>query len=443
MSSPKVNLAGVDQGLMALLRECELDEIFIDSVCYPNGLIYQWKTTSQFFHSVDKNSVTSSIREIVEFSPYVQANPSLKPMTVCRLAIAYAAAKLALDDAGSRRADDADDVEKALHEKTVEKHDADFKRIYNFNPLGWLKPGEKTKARVYRWLLPGGTKEVFPMDVMKCHERPTKLEEKETVGVAKGWSLTKNQTEEKTDKSSNAWEYRNKLMTWAYAMAWAGTDEVLDPGGKMVRQCPLDVFANYAEESHKRAIQTPDPLKWVKERDEKTRAKMIDFMRDPDNPRPAGRALEAALDFYHNLWDISKETAKISATAQPSAVGISQEQLKGMLRAAGVSLGKPSLADRLTLRARDRLSGKGKGKKGKGRGSLAAPAAKGKGKKGSQSQQWSATRRPGGNKICWDFNMGRCTGAPGSCRKGLHICNKLTPQGTTCNCPKGFKNCRG
>ena len=83
----------------------------------------------------------------------------------------------------------AEDVEKPLHEKIVTRQDVEFKRLYNFNPLGWLKPSEKTKARVYRWLQPSGHKEVFPMECIKCHERPVKHEEKKTTPLSNGFEL--------------------------------------------------------------------------------------------------------------------------------------------------------------------------------------------------------------------------------------------------------------
>ena len=77
----------------------------------------------------------------------------------------------------------------------------------------------------------------------------------------------------------------------------------------------LDVFINYVEDAYRRAIRTPDPIKWIRERDEKTRAKMIEYMRDPDQNLPAGKALQAALNYLHNLWGIEKETAE-----EPSAL---------------------------------------------------------------------------------------------------------------------------
>ena len=323
---------------MDLLKDFDIQEEVINQITFPNGSPYCWKKTTEFIWSVDKTNIFSSIREILTKVPYLRNHPDAVPMTGCRLAAAYEVAYRSYMESTEQRCDAADDPEKALHEKIVERQEVEFRKAYNFKPLGWIRPGEKTKARIFRWLQPSGRKEVLPMELMKCHERPTKVSEdklKASMPGNTGIAILVDHNNDKPEKIVTEWDYYNKMKTWAYAMAWAGTDMVSGPWGE-VRRCPLDVFINYAEEAYRRAIRTPEPLKWLRERDEKTRAKMIEHMLDTDGPLPAGKALDKAFkEDLHNLWDIEKVIAKVSDSAAPTLPSLSAAHLKDVLQQMG------------------------------------------------------------------------------------------------------------
>ena len=419
---------------MRLLRDAQLVEEFIDEVTFPNGSPYKWKTCSELFWSISKADPHASVEKILSATPYTQANPSLAPMIACRLLMVYEAVSKAKEDAAEARPDAADDVEKPLPPKLVEQQDRAYKQAYDFNPNLWLKPGEKTRARVWRWLQPGGHKEVFPVEVMKSLERPVKPDTKTKASLGNGFSVTQDHAEERADKVTSAFEYRNRLMIWAYAMAWSGTEKVQTTTGAQ-RQCPLDTFVNYAEDAHRKAIRTQNPLAWIRERDEKTRAKMIEYMRNPEQKLPAGKALEAAKNELHSLWDIEKETANV-ATSQPAEVpALSHAELQAL---AGVVPGRGKRQQRRIQNMVKKFQAKKFNASPK---AAPKPRGKSKGKGKGRGKAWSPVSIPGGKTMCPAFQLGQCPNPAGSCSSGLHACNRVTRAGKTCGCKKGFKYC--
>jgi hypothetical protein len=437
-----LDVSGPDEGLLMMLREIGLDEDVIDAVTHPNGSPYKWKTTTEFFWSINKLDPQASIERIIQTVPCLQGDGADRaPMQACKMAAAYDLARRTYDEDALARSDVADD-EKPLHERVVARLDSEFKKVYSFNPLGWLRPGDKTKAKVFKWLQPAGHKEVFPMECMKCHEKPVKPEEKQSQDLGNGFQVVARTGQEKAEKITSPWEYQNRMKTWAYAMAWAGTEKKSGAWGE-VRDCPLDIFINYAEEAYRRCIKTPEPLRWIRERDEKTRAKMIEYMKDPDYALPAGKALTRAVEDLHGLWDIEKATARAPTEAVAHTAGYDHSALMqaiSYLKGSGKGAARPaprkaaSFMEKLLKKQKKQKGGKG------GKGARAKAGGKGKGR-GTKS--WTPVTIPGNQNICPAFNLGRCDHTGASCDKGLHVCNRFTRNGKHCGCSKGMSKCRG
>ena len=426
-----VDTSGLDQGLMRILRDAEVSEDVIDAVTFPNGRPMQLKTLTEFYFAIDKRNLHESVMAFLNTVPLLRRDTARIPMEHVRICAAHSVAVRAWDHIQENRSDAQQEPETPLPDRVKLRLEQQFKKIYNFVPVGWLRPGEKTQARMYRMLQPGGHKEVFPIEVLKSLERTTKVVEKPTsVQLAAGYALTHK--DEKDKKVVDIFDYYCRLKIWAYAMAWAGSDMVQGQWGEC-RQCPLDVFMEYAEDAYKKAQKTPDPLKWIRERDEQTRAKMISYMQDPDSGLPAGKALQAARKELHNLWDISKETAKIASSAS-AAEGISKADFIRMAKSLGLQARAPLGKTASALAKKARANGKGKKAKRKGDG-------KGRGAgKGNNNKRW-VDETKSGKKFCPDFQYGTCTNPNNNCPKGLHLCNRKTSKGIHCGCMAGYHNC--
>jgi hypothetical protein len=433
--------SGPDEGLMKVLRECEVSEDLIDAITYPNGRPLQMKTLTQFYFSIDSKDLHGSVEALLMKVPLIQVDTDRLPMEACRLCAAHTVARRAWEFVQKIGEDAQEDPERPLPDKVKERLDLQFRQVYNFTPVEWLAPSGKTKARMWRMLQPAGHKEVFPMDCLKPLSRTTSVaaEVKKKIMLQKGVALDLDQ--EKDVRVTEVWEYYCRLKIWAYAMAWAGSDKAKGQNGAEVRQCPLEVFMEYAEEAYKSCMVTQDPLKWIRERDETTRAKMISFMQNPETGLLPGEALQKAREYLHNLWDVTKETAKVATSATSTGSGFTRADFIAMARSCGFSLGGGGGGGAQPLgkaarKAAARLKAKAKPKAGKGRNNQPGSA-----KQQQQQKQWTSQTLQGEN-LCPGFNMGSCKVKGAKCNRGLHQCNRMKPGGAHCGCKDGFRNCK-
>ena len=151
-------------------------------------------------------------------------------------------------------------------------------------------------------------------------------------------------------------------------------------------------------------ISIPEPLKlkWIRLRDERTRATMAHLINEG---YPGGEALDAAMAKHAHYWDMEDRTV-----AADTSSGLASMQ---DAEAAGSYIQPP--------RGQKRPA-EGKGAGGKN------PKGKGKGKQASRDQQ--------GRLICSAFNGRKGCKAPCPFNQ-RHTCNVMASDGLACECRWG------
>ena len=198
-------------------------------------------------------------------------------------------------------------------------------------------------------------------------------------------------------------EYFSCLRLMMGAYAYCGTHKVeskLVPGAQVVF-FPWETALGYADNSMHKVLEIsiPEPhkLRWIRVRDEKTRATMAHLINEG---YPGGEAIDTAMSKHAHHWDMEDKTvaadtsSTLASIQDAKAAGSHSQTPRGQKRAA---------------------SGKGAGGKNAG--------GKGCGKLAGRDQH--------GKLICGPFNGKKGCKAP--CPRGQrHCCNVMAPDGKAC-----------
>ena len=308
-----VDITAPDEGLSAAFAFAGTLPGLVREITAPHGRRYKLNTLSQLYHSFDANDVQSSAENIVNCTNLKGTDDWF--MAVTTLKAAYQLAANTFE--AYKKAESAaipEDAEAPLPAGVADKLADDFQKKYNFSPVEWLIPADKTIAYFHRMFTGRGNKEVTPIKSIKSLMGTLEPDKNVTRRIG-SLKIQFDEKEEKNEAVNGIYAYRNQLLRMAYAMAAAGSHEVdskLVPGTKVI-YAPLDINVGYAEEAYMKAMGKTNSQEWLKNKDEKTRRTMVRYMKEGYSQ---GEALTAALKKLELSWD--KDYIEHDRPGQPS-----------------------------------------------------------------------------------------------------------------------------
>ena len=229
--------------------------------------------------------------------------PSAKdvPIELARIRAAWRRAKaelLKLEDKSRRGVTQTEELEEALEPNVQEDLVTRFSKAYGIQITVHMSPADTLLARVYRELA-RGVPTVISMSKVKSLFQAHKPNSERKIML--GANVTVKLDEPETVPIKSVIHYYNALRILGNAYALAGSNEVpshADPKTR-VRNCPLQVQLDYSDFVLRMAAQAEAPVSWVAERDETTRGRMVELIRQGWSQ---GEALSKAMVEQEIYW---------------------------------------------------------------------------------------------------------------------------------------------
>ena len=204
-----------------------------------------------------------------------------KPLELAGIRVAWREAKaelLKLEEKTRRGASNAEELDEALEQAVQEDLISRFGKLYAIQLSVHLHPADALLARIYRELQ-SNLPTVISVTKVKSLFQANQPVTEQRISLSANVSVRVDEPETLPVKSIV--EYCLALRTLGNAYAMAGSYEApsfLDPN-KKVRMCPLQVQLDYADFVLRMSASGEASVSWVRERDEATRGRMIELMR--------------------------------------------------------------------------------------------------------------------------------------------------------------------
>ena len=307
------------------------------------------------------------------------------------------------DKAAARKDQYEADMEKPLDEQTRKRYKNQWANRHAWEPVASMKGAPKLRNRVVReWQQLSMTNHTVEKCVSSLQAKRPVEPERVPIGPTGGESALIYERERPQTRAVHSLiEYIAALRLLMNVYAYCGTDLVPSQAvpGSTVEFFSYEAAVGYADNAlHKVlevAISECAKLRWLRLRDERTRAKMGHYI---NQGMPGGEALALAWGEHQHLWDMEDRVAIVETREEVEAAP----------------------ARRPRSRSANRSSGHGKGSKRKG-GDVNNPLH------GVSVSQTDNKKR----KICGGYNAKR--GCRHPCPQGqLHVCAVVKPDGRVC-----------
>ena len=304
------------------------------------------------------------------------------------------------DKAAARKEQYEADMEKPLDEQTRTRYKRQWTNRHAWEPVASMKGAPKLRNRVVReWQQLSMTNHTVEKCVSSLQAKRPVEPERVPIGPT-GTKLIYETERPQTRAVHTLMEYIAALRLLMNVYAYCGTDLVPSQvvPGTTIEFFSYEAAIGYADNAlHKVlevAISESSKLRWLRLRDERTRAKMGHYI---NQGTPGGEALHLAWTEHQHLWDMEDRVAVIETREEVEAAPPPRPRSRSAARPA---------------------------KKGKGRGS------------GSREENPLQGVRQSGTdnkkrKICGGYNSRRGCRHPCS-QNQLHVCNILKPNNKVC-----------
>ena len=228
------------------------------------------------------------------------------------------------DKAAAKKEQYEADMEKPIDKETRLRLKAQWKKVHNWEPRASMKPGPKLRNRVVREFL---ALTMSNHELEKCinslqAKKPTEPERLPIGPVGSDASLIYEREKPLRRMIVSILDYFSALRLLMGTYAYCGTDMVpsqVTPG-TMVEFFPWEVAHGYADDCMHKCLEMNlaehARLKWLRLRDERTRAQMAHLI---NQGVPGGEALTQAWKEHAHLWDMEDKT--VIAVTQGEAAG--------------------------------------------------------------------------------------------------------------------------
>ena len=228
----------------------------------------------------------------------------------------------------------ADDMDDALSDTVRASLQMLWTRRHNLPLKPDLRPSDRLVGRVYRERL-RGCHSVINIRRVKALVHAAEPDKPHRVALGTNTYITFNDQEGRHIVINGVVDYYWCLRTLGYAYAIAGIEEVdsvatFMPNGTPVKvtHAPLDINLNYADDSLRMAMAGgggEDALRWLEDRDFKTRTTMMTLMREGF---PQGEALTESLKKHNLDWYHGPKHPKVTESfGLTSAGGVDMEDI--------------------------------------------------------------------------------------------------------------------
>ena len=230
------------------------------------------------------------------------------------------------DKASAKKEQYEADMEKPIDKETRLRLKAQWKKRHNWEPRPSMKPGPKLRNRVVREFL---ALTVSNHELEKCvnslqAKTPNEPERHPIGPVGAESALIYEREKPQKRKILTILDYFSALRLLMGTYAYCGTDLVpsLAVPGTTVEFFPWEVSHGYADDCMHKCLEMNIPehsrLRWLRLRDERTRAQMAHLI---NQGVPGGEALTQAWKEHAHLWDM--EDKIVVAETQAEAAGSS------------------------------------------------------------------------------------------------------------------------
>ena len=296
------------------------------------------------------------------------------------------------------------DPERPLDPETHRRLIESWKELQGWQPVQSMKAAPKLRNRIVREFV---GRCVTTHAVERCistlmAKRPVEPERTPVGPPSASASLVYEHERPQTRGANTLLEYFACLRLLLGAYAYCGSHEVEStshPGTKVIF-FPWETAIAYVDDAMHKTLEIAIPefqkLRWIRVRDEKTRATMASLINEG---APGGEAIQMAVVKHAHLWDMEDKT---------------------------------TAAETLSTRESGQDTAMEDGQSSQPRGSKRAVSAESKGNRLAFSD---AKKR----KICGTYNGKK--GCPEPCSKGLrHTCSILASDNRACECRFGKPN---
>ena len=298
------------------------------------------------------------------------------------------------------------DMEQPLDPETRKRLRTSWSGIHPWNPVPSMKAGPKFRNRVVREFL-GACVTNHPVEkaVSSLQVKRPMEPERLPIGPASAVAtLIYEREKPQTRTVSTLLEYFSCLRLIMGTYAYCGTHQVeskVAPGTRVVF-FPWENALGYADDSMNKVLEISipeaDKLRWIRKRDEKTRATMAHLINEG---YPGGEAIEAAVAQHAHYWDMEDRT--VAADTESTLAALRDAE------AAGSYVKAPR---NQAPRGQKRQQPEGKGNPGRKEVKLAREDSK----RRKICGPWN------GKKGCWE-----------PCRnREQHVCNVIAADGKAC-----------
>ncbi|CAE7513615.1 DNMT3B [Symbiodinium sp. CCMP2592] len=226
------------------------------------------------------------------------------PIELARLRAAWRRAKaelLKVEDKARRGTTPSEELDETLESTVQEDLMSRFARCYGHQVSVHMAPSDTVLARVYRELT-RNLPTVIPLTKVRSLFQSHKPSAERKISL--GGNVTVKVDEQESAPLRNVFDYYHALRVLGNAYAIAGSTELpsqSDPT-KAVRMCPFQVQLDYANFVLRMSMQWEAPLGWVKVRDEATRGRMVELMRQGWSQ---GESLARAMSEQEIQWAVT------------------------------------------------------------------------------------------------------------------------------------------
>ena len=278
--------------LQAIMKDCD------QSVFTYTTQTLECKSLRDFIGLVVKESYETELKTVILDHTAVKDSK----VQLSRLRAAWElGSEILAKDKKSRTAFANDDWDDPIESDTQQSLLAAWALTYNIVIPMFLMPSDTLLGRLYREIQRVAAT-VIPLKKVRSLFQQTMPSRSERIPVSSQVHLEVNREAE--NEINSILEYYVCLRILAYAYSLVGQHKVpssRDPS-KAIVFAPLSVNLTYADECLKRAITGhTSSVAWLQQKDEWTRAKMVEYMRQGV---PQGEALEDAIKVSEVQWTL-------------------------------------------------------------------------------------------------------------------------------------------